>query len=208
MKITIVYDNEASPPLISDWGFSVLIETDETTLLFDTGAKSEILFYNMNELGIDPKNIASVVLSHNHWDHTGGLRSLLEIKPDLTIYKPTFSNKPKGMYPNIMSTGALRSWSGIQEQALLCKTTNGLVVVTGCSHPGLENILDIAKKYGRIYAIIGGFHGFNKYDELLEIPIIVPCHCTSNKREIRTIFSDTYKECRVGKSFKFGDVHV
>jgi len=206
MKITIVYDNEAPPQFKSDWGFSCLVEISQTCLLFDTGASGDILLENMKKLKIDPQQIQAVMLSHDHWDHTGGLNGLLSIKPNLTIYKPTFSDKPKELYPNIMTTGTLGGRYSIQEQSLVCTTKAGLVVVTGCSHPGLENFLDIAKKFGRISAIIGGFHGFNKYIELMDIPLIVPCHCTSHKREIQTIFSNAYKEGGVGKSFEFGDV--
>jgi len=205
MKITIVYDNEAPPQFKSDWGFACLIQTNETTLLFDTGANSNILLDNMKKLNLDPKSIQAVMLSHDHWDHTGGLSGLLTVNPKITIYKPTFSNKPQQITPGFMTTGYLSSWSGIQEQSLLCDTKEGLLVITGCSHPGLENILDTAKKFGKIYAVIGGFHGFKKFDALKGIAIVVPCHCTSHTKEIQKLYPDAYEPGGVGKKLELSD---
>jgi len=71
-QITIVYDNEANASLKSGWGFSCLIETEEK-ILFDTGDSGEKLIYNLRQLNIQPESIDAVVISHNHWDHTGGL---------------------------------------------------------------------------------------------------------------------------------------
>ena len=205
MKITIVYDNEAPAQYKSDWGFASLVETSQICLLFDTGASSDILLKNMEKLKIDPKQIHAVMLSHDHWDHTGGLNGLLSIKPELTIYKPSFSDKPKELYPNIITTGTLGGKYSIQEQSLICKTKAGLVIVTGCSHPGLENILKIAKEFGPIHAVIGGFHGFDIFEVLKDISIIMPCHCTSHTREIQRRFPHAYTPGGVGKKLEFSD---
>ena len=204
MKITIVYDNEAQPPFKSDWGFACFIEIPETTLIFDTGSRSDLLLYNMGKLGLITKEVDAVVLSHNHGDHTGGLKGLLAIKLDLSICKPTFSRAPKKLFPGVMTTGTLGD-RGIQEQSLVCTTDDGLVVITGCSHPGLENILKTAREFGEIYAVIGGFHGFNKFNALKGISLIVPCHCTSNKQEIQQLFPEAYHDGGVGKKFVFKD---
>lgn len=175
-----------------------MIEDNKAKLLFDTGAKGNILLHNMGRLGINPKDIDAVVLSHAHWDHTGGLENLLAIKPDLYIYRPTHSSKPQRLFNNFFTTGAQEKW-GIKEQALIGRTDRGLIVVTGCSHPGLENILNIAHNHGNIYAVIGGFHGFSKFHLLKEIQIIVPCHCTSNKQRIAELYPATCIRCGVGK---------
>ena len=76
MKITIVYDNEVKQPeLKADWGFSCLIEVQDTpAVLFDTGADGSILLHNMSELGIDPNAIGIVVISHPHQDHISGFQ--------------------------------------------------------------------------------------------------------------------------------------
>ncbi|WP_455391809.1 MBL fold metallo-hydrolase [[Eubacterium] cellulosolvens] len=205
MKITIVYDNTASPPFESDWGFACLVETNETTLLFDTGAKGELLLENMEKLELDPQKIQAVMLSHDHWDHTGGLESLLRLTPEIAVYRPTYSTKPQQIFPGLMTTGHLSSGSGILEQALLCETTRGQVVITGCSHPGLENFLGVAKKLGPVHMVLGGFHGFDKFDALEGISIIMPCHCTSHKEEIQRLFPDAYTPGGVGKRLVLSD---
>jgi len=75
MKIIIVYDNRTlDPNLTSGWGFACLVGDD---LLFDTGGDGRTLLSNMAQMGIDPAGIRTVVLSHAHGDHTGGLGALL-----------------------------------------------------------------------------------------------------------------------------------
>jgi predicted metal-dependent RNase len=87
ITITIVYDNyQEDQRLSTGWGFSALIESQDYTLLFDTGANGLILLQNMRILGIDPLKIDSVVLSHAHDDHTGGLLTLLNTGVKPTVY--------------------------------------------------------------------------------------------------------------------------
>ena len=66
-------------------------------------------------------------------------------------------------------------------------------MITGCAHPGLEKFLKVAKDFGGIYAIIGGFHGFDKLDLLDDISMIIPCHCTSRKADIQGLFPKAYR---------------
>ena len=196
MKLTIVYDNESKPGLKSDWGFSCLIENTEK-ILFDTGADSEILLYNMKQLKINPKDIDVVVLSHNHWDHTGGLKGFMEANENRAkIYQPRDFSKPAKISQGICSTGALGML--IKEQSLVVNTKKGNIIIAGCAHPGLENIIDKAKELGRIYGIMGGFHGFSKLEKLEEIELIAPCHCTQHKQEIKEKYSTNYKEIKAG----------
>ena len=196
VKLTIVYDNEVfQGGLRAGWGLSCLVEIEETKVLFDTGADGEILLYNMDKLNINPKDIDAVFLSHNHWDHTGGLQSLLNVKPDIKIYRPNFSSKSKEFLPNLITAGMLADI----EQSLMIKTTKGLVVVGGCSHPGLENILNVARKQGKIYAVLGGFHGFNKFNALQDVSLILPCHCTQYKQKILALYPQNSSKCGAGK---------
>jgi 7,8-dihydropterin-6-yl-methyl-4-(beta-D-ribofuranosyl)aminobenzene 5'-phosphate synthase len=61
---------------VGEWGFAALIEADGRTVLFDTGARPDTVLKNAEELGIDLSTVDTVVISHNHWDHTGGLVAL------------------------------------------------------------------------------------------------------------------------------------
>ena len=94
------------------------------------------------------------------------------------------------------STGALGTF--IKEQSLIIKTEKGLVVLVGCSHPGVDKILERVRemKLGKIYAIIGGFHGFNKLDKLKDIEIVGACHCTQKLNEIKKL--PNFKEINAG----------
>ena len=200
LKLTIVYDNEVfQKGLVSDWGFSCYVQTPEANLFFDTGAKGNILLGNMTKLAIDPNDIDAIMLSHDHWDHTGGLNNLLELNPEVTVYEPTFSTTPKEFLKGIMTTGTLVGISGIKEQSLIIKTSKGLVVICGCSHPGLENILEVARNLGEVFAVLGGFHGFNKFDTLEGISLILPCHCTEYKQKILNLYPKTCNSCGAGK---------
>ena len=208
MKVTIVYDNDVrSQGLKAGWGFSAVIEAQHTpAVLFDTGTDSPTLLYNMERLNIDAKSIGIIVISHAHHDHTGGLSSILEINKDAELYVPasfqgttprrevTIVTKPLEISEEIFSTGELK---GI-EQSLAIKTSKGILVVAGCSHPGVGEILNASSRFGRVYGIIGGFHGFRDFSRLSNLSLIVPCHCTQYKSEILELFPQQSVRCGVG----------
>ena len=201
----VPYDNE----LICDWGMGCVIEGLEKTILFDTGGNGRILLSNMERMGIDPESIDIVVLSHIHSDHTGGLTSLLEINPDVTVYVPiSFPSdfkrvvcsqgariveisEPVEIMTDVYSTGELGTL--IKEQSLILKGEEGLTIVTGCAHPGVITIAKRALQLldDEIYLIVGGFHlgGATEKEikriiaELQELGVkmIAPSHCTGEK---------------------------
>jgi 7,8-dihydropterin-6-yl-methyl-4-(beta-D-ribofuranosyl)aminobenzene 5'-phosphate synthase len=202
MKVTIIYDNEVhAPGLRSGWGFSCLIEKEGTpTILFDTGAHGSILFHNMEKLDLDPLSIDMVVISHAHWDHTGGLSHLLTRNNEPKVYIPESCPEPKGAKEVIVVKEPLEICSGIFstgelkgiEQSLAVRTGKGLTVIAGCSHPGAENILKSASQFGSAYALVGGLHGFSQFDAIKDLSLICPCHCTQYKPEIKSLYPEKY----------------
>ena len=207
MKITLIYDNTAfRNDLRTDWGFSALVEAENTRILFDTGANGEILLTNMEKLGIDPSSIDEVFISHAHFDHTGGLSHFLNKNKAAKIYIPPSFRGLKGrdvvrithptkIHENIFSTGEL---DGI-EQSLCVRTDKGIVIIAGCSHPSMKTILDTAGQFGPIYGIIGGLHGFSDYALCADLKFICPTHCTQHITELKQRYPETYVAGGAGK---------
>jgi len=209
MKITLIYDNDVyREGLTADWGFSCLVEVENTPkILFDTGAKGSILLSNMAKLDTDPASIDVVIISHPHHDHVGGLSAFLNVKRDAKVYVPVSLrgipnarevipvSGPLEIFESVFSTGEL----GSSEQSLAIKTEKGVVLVVGCSHPGVKSILKAASEFGKVCAIVGGLHGFSEYDLLRDLTVICPTHCTEHKSEIRTLYPRAYIEGGVGQ---------
>lgn len=198
MKITIIYDNTSiRKDLQPDWGFSAMVEVKEKKILFDTGADGTILLSNMQKLGISPKEIQDVFISHAHWDHTGGLSSFLNQNNRVKLWiPPSFRGvenvrevikmkNPGKLYEGIYSTGELE---GI-EQSLCVETEKGIMIVVGCSHPKMDHILQVASQFGKLYGILGGMHG-NRPESLKGLDLICPTHCTQYKSEIRSLYPE------------------
>jgi 7,8-dihydropterin-6-yl-methyl-4-(beta-D-ribofuranosyl)aminobenzene 5'-phosphate synthase len=208
MKCTVVYDNEASlKGLKADWGFSCFVEGEGLPrVLFDTGANGATLLHNMKVLGIDPAGVEMIVISHDHFDHTGGLVSILEENRGVELYVPrslsghlagckvTRVGQPMPICESMYTTGEL---AGI-EQSLVLETGSGIVVVAGCSHPGVVPILDAASRYGTVSGLVGGLHGFSDIDRLEGLSLICPCHCTQRKSEIAHAFPAQTRKCGAG----------
>lgn len=217
MKITILYDNEALEGFNSGWAFSCLVEAHGKKVLFDTGSDSHRLIQNMQKLGVALREIDAIFISHDHPDHASGLAYLLNLTGSIPVFVPcSFSKCLKEEISKIAklfeikdaaeimegfySTGELGS--EIKEQSLVVKTEKGNVVVCGCSHPGVELILEKAGGYGQVYGIVGGFHGFSNLDALKNLKLISPCHCTRRKNEIIECFPNTSKKCGSGMVFE------
>jgi len=209
LKLTVIYDNDLlRKDLKPDWGFSCLVETNENLkVLFDTGFKPSILIGNMEKLGINPKTINFVVISHPHLDHTGGLKDFLRLNSKATVYVPQSFPEFLENVKMVKVKNSLKISENLIivedskefEQFLLAKTSKGYILITGCSHPGLEKMIFEASKFGKIFGVVGGFHGFNDFKVLENISFVCPCHCTIHKKEIAKIFPEKYVECGVGK---------
>jgi 7,8-dihydropterin-6-yl-methyl-4-(beta-D-ribofuranosyl)aminobenzene 5'-phosphate synthase len=177
IRLTILYDNYSKREgTKADWGFACLIEGLDKTILFDTGADTSILKQNMNQMRIDPASVDLVVISHMHWDHTGGLDYVLGRNRELMVYLPAsadeaFVEKIRSEHhqvrqqrdagqilDNVYLSGEMGT--SIKEQSLIIDTSEGLVVITGCSHPGIDDILRQARRIidKKIALVAGGFH--------------------------------------------------
>jgi len=230
VKITILYDNySATSNTKSDWGFACLIEGTEKTILFDTGADGNILLNNIDNLGIDLKKVDLIYISHNHGDHTGGIKSVIQRNPDLPVYIsssfPQETEKEFGtkklvriknsekICENVYSTGEM----GVKiiEQSLIINTPNGLVIITGCSHQGILNVLKKAKEISNnnIYLAFGGFHLLNNSKSSVTEIInefknlgVQKCgatHCTGDSQinQFKEAYKENYIEMGTGRVF-------
>ena len=85
IAITILVDNQPGEGLTSEHGFSLWIETGAKRILFDTG-QGPALLGNAKRLGVALEETQILVLSHGHYDHTGGIPGVLSMAPDVEIY--------------------------------------------------------------------------------------------------------------------------
>ena len=78
LKVTVLVTNLGGDPYEGDgeWGYSALVEVDGHKILYDTGLSADLVLRNAKALKIDLSGVEDVVLSHNHYDHVGGLMSL------------------------------------------------------------------------------------------------------------------------------------
>jgi 7,8-dihydropterin-6-yl-methyl-4-(beta-D-ribofuranosyl)aminobenzene 5'-phosphate synthase len=215
MKVTIIYDNEAwSEGLTADWGFACLVEAHGRRILFDTGASGPILMGNMKKLGIDPKSIEDVVISHADWDHTGGLDEFLSANSDVALFVPSSFSIWDDAARNVVTVmGAITLSDGIDstgelrgmEQSLVVKTGKGAVIITGCSHPSVEEILTASSQFGNPYALIGGLHGFDSYDVVKDLGMICATHCTEHIREIESRYPQIFIRGGAGRVIELAD---
>jgi 7,8-dihydropterin-6-yl-methyl-4-(beta-D-ribofuranosyl)aminobenzene 5'-phosphate synthase len=101
-QITVLIENTVRlPGLKAEHGWSVYIESEHGKILFDTGQSSQMVD-NASLLNIDLGSIEKVVVSHGHFDHTGGLPELLKLNPSVLVYahpdifKTRFYRRPGG----------------------------------------------------------------------------------------------------------------
>ena len=219
------------------WGLSFLVNG---SLLFDTFGISSILQKNMTRQGISPSRIRHVVISHNHWDHVSGLWDILLQNRDVTVYlcpdaaealrrkiedfgaRVEETGGPVKIEPRIYATGAIDGkYNGqrISEQALVIRSPRGLVVVTGCAHPGVVEMLErVEDQFDEdLFMLMGGLHLLDKnqdeiFDLIQELKFrgvrkIAPTHCTGDlaTRLLRNAYGENFIEICEGSFVEIPD---
>jgi 7,8-dihydropterin-6-yl-methyl-4-(beta-D-ribofuranosyl)aminobenzene 5'-phosphate synthase len=270
-KITVLCENTVpTPGLLGEHGFAAYVETPNGNILFDTG-QGFGLIQNSLRLQKDLRQVTQVVLSHGHFDHTGGLLPFLGLHGpcDIVAHPDVLSERFRWMpvgkeekpvsigipwreaylttrgarfrwqkafaeiAPNVYVTGEVPrrspfetgdpkfvikhdgNWAPdpfLDDYSLVLKTQVGLVVLLGCAHAGLINILDHAIAQtgeDRIYAILGGTHlGFSPEAQCeqtikalgkYKVEVLAVSHCTG-QRPIAQLAA------AFGKGFAFGHV--
>jgi len=205
ITIKVIYDNcKTDENFQEGWGFSCLVDLGPRKILFDTGADAQAFFSNLQKLGMQCEEITDVVFSHKHSDHVAGFEEVVgKLKKGSRLFLPKkfpskkvpvgirteiiedFKQIDSGVYSLVLKGGFL-----LYEQALLLETQKGLVIITGCAHPGIVQLLEEVQKRLKqpIHLVLGGFHLFrnkqNQIDEIvgkfkaLQVQIAAPCHCS------------------------------
>lgn len=214
VKIVITFNNCTSDTTLTPGpGFSAWIECFGRNIVFDTGSDYLTLLENMTRLGLDYEHVNDIFISHNHWDHIYGLPGVAGVKgfqvntfvPETSVdaiaqqmprLKITSVDTFKELYPGIYTTGEISSVyqnTKIAEQSLILEFEDTLIVIVGCSHPGIETIVKNVNTHlpgKKISLLAGGFHLEKKsQDEIKQVSNflkdsgvgrIAPSHCTGD----------------------------
>jgi 7,8-dihydropterin-6-yl-methyl-4-(beta-D-ribofuranosyl)aminobenzene 5'-phosphate synthase len=238
--VTTLVDNQtARPDLSSVHGLSLYIEVQfpgrSDAVLFDTSGSAQVFRHNLKALNLDFSNLRALVISHFHHDHFGALAPALELirHSDLVAFLPAhhdaieetlskakvrrqIAEESRLIRSGVATTGAFGPKT-LKEQGIVINVeSNGLVLLTGCSHPKVGQMIRAAKKVfpGRpLQAIIGGFHLKTEKEgqamgELFMkegTRLVSPCHCTSKeaKAGIRSVVGEAvYRENGAGTTFE------
>lgn len=215
--------------LVTGYGFTSVIRTPELNILVDTGDydmdnPDEIILGNMKKIGISPKEIDIVFISH--WHKAKGLKGFMEANPDASVYAPLedydadrfkdaeidyqiIDEQWAPLSENIFSTGSVYSKSSaVYEQSLVIETEEGLIAIVSCAHPGIVEVANrIQNQFPDkdISLLMGGFHLSSiSRDELpgilselvaMGVEYMAPSHCSGAP------FKDLAKE-------QYGDKYI
>ncbi len=216
------------------WGVAYIIDGK---ILFDTGDEGQALEKNIISAGCDISNLQTIVISHDHWDHTGGLNQILPKRKGISVLvcpdvseniRTSIRNlnadlvecgRPFQVTKDIFTTGSMTceyKKTLLSEQGLVIRTANGHSLITGCAHPGMEQMINKTREQFSIeqfYAVIGGFHLFrDKKNEVAQladrlknsgIQKIGPCHCSGRlaKQIFKEVFQKDYLPVAAGQQF-------
>lgn len=234
--ITNMFDNvRTDTRLTARWGFAALISRGGSELLFDTGGDGSVLLANMAALGVDPQGIDAVMISHAHSDHIGGLDRLLDENDRVRILLPggvpeqarrrlsvrgveyRVLDAPVEIFPGMHSTGTLGK--DVREQALVLETGDGLVILTGCAHPGIVEIVKRARAIdpeAAVALVMGGMHLREASNRQIDTVIsglkalgvrkVAPSHCTGDRaiERFRLAYGAEFVRAGAGTTLSFG----
>jgi len=237
IKLTVVYDNVPyRKELRKDWGFSCLVEGLDKTILFDTGRYDNLFMSNLSGLKIYPHRIDELFISHDHPDHIGGAMKFLGIRNGINVslvksfpsgfkkeVKKTGANvtevyQPSIVSKNCLSTGELKNFVK-NEHSLVVLTNKGSIILTGCAHP---NVIEIVKRTKMItnkevLLLVGGFHLLmdsgssirRKALQLKELGVrhVAPSHCSGEEalKIFAEIYGDRFIKSGVGRIINTND---
>ncbi len=239
--VKMVYNNTGSANgLKNAWGLSAWIDDAGDITLFDTGGDPDVLEHNLSGLGLDTSKINRIIISHDHWDHNGGIQRVVDklSKPtDLYIvekHREEYAKKfpgakvkgiesPVKITDHIWTTGALStSYKGnaLHEQSVIIHNQDTMLLLTGCSHPGIVRIAERALEIypdKQLELVTGGFHLMRApktevekiSGELMNLGIsrIAPSHCTGDRsiKIFRENWGDRFIEMNLGDHYLFQD---
>lgn len=236
LKFTVIYDNRTCDNNLQEgFGFSCLIEWNNKKILFDTGGNRDAFFANIEKQKISLDSISDVFFSHKHWDHTTAFNEILnKLQGKTTIHIPEPFNLPlekqipsklelkknkcfEQISPNIYSLtlkGKLYcGLSSLHEQSLIFDTPQGLVILTGCAHAGIINIIEATKEKlpdKKIHLVMGGFHLHHSWSytiskvvkqvQELNVEKVAPCHCAGDTAisQFQKAFGENYIKIGTG----------
>lgn len=217
VKVTTLVDNDVwKRGLTSSWGLSLYVEINREeerhTILMDTSGSFDTLSKNASKLEVNLSDVEAIFISHWHGDHCGSLSHVLPLLRQPTpVYVPSENSlgirkirkaggtpivcsDPAELMEGVMSTGEIGGWTS--EHSFVVNMKNkGLVVLTGCAHPGIVSTVKCAQQVSgisKVYAVIGGFHisslreGINvaKFLHEIGVKLVSPCHCTGVNAKI------------------------
>lgn len=185
--LKVIVEHKAKPGYLHAPGVSYLFKTNKGSLLFDVGygPENKVFATNAKQLDFSLDRVDALAISHLHPDHMGGFKAVRKRKVSLPSefqaqtekscflpeqaqadnFKVHVVSKPSLLAAGIGSTGPLArslflmGWT--EEQALIARIKDkGLVIFTGCGHPTIQTIVEMARKVSseKIYAIGGGLH--------------------------------------------------
>lgn len=244
--ITLVEDTCPKRSFWGEHGLSFWIEAGNKNILFDTGQSGEVLVHNLKALKLDLKDIDAFVLSHPHDDHSGGLRSIIDAIKSIPIYCisnafekyiPNREEISKQLFDINYADKDLEIFSGIfipkerktintsaitkEINLVINLESKGLVIIVGCAHHGLINIINDANSLFQnkipVYAVLGGFHlKDSDKEEVIKIvnflkesgvKILAPNHCTGFNA-LRIMTQTIPKEMRLVSRTDTGTLHT